>query len=589
MARINTNVGSLVSQKTLARTNADLQTSLTRLSTGLRINTGNDDPAGLIASEALRSDIVSTEKAISNSERANQVIATADSALGQVSSLLNDIRGLVTEAANTGALSENQLAANQLQVDSSLEAINRIAATTSFQGRNLLDGSLDFITTATANFNDVTDLDIQQANLGATGYIDVSIAIDAAATQASITATVPTAAAPVAATTVLTLAQGDTIAIQAAAPGADANGIVVQIVQDASVEDGSVIAFYDEANSLITVRVDDTVATTGAAIAAAIQGTSAVGTAVYTQAPAPDAVYTPAGEGVVTGTLGDTVAGADAISGLTGDLVFELNGKSGAEVFNFAQDTTGAEIEAAINLVSDSTGVTAAFAGTTLTLQSSEYGEDAFVAVNVISDAGGFEASLSGTRETGTDIDAAVNGVTADGDGNTLSINTSTLDLNATIAAGETDTVQFRITGGGALFQIGPDVVSNQQARIGIGSVNTASLGGSAGRLYQLGSGESAALETDATTAFQIVEQVATKVTSLRGRLGAFQKTTLEANIFTLNETVANLTDAESAIRDADFAAETAKLTRAQILVQSGISVLSIANSNPQNVLALLR
>jgi flagellin len=148
MTRINTNVSSLVAQKTLARSNSDLQTALNRLSTGLRINTGKDDPAGLIASEVLGSDIVSVQKAVTNSERANQIIATADSALGQVSSLLNDIRGLVSEAANTGALSDQQIAANQLQIDSSLQAIDRIAQTTSFQGRRLLDGSLDFLTTS---------------------------------------------------------------------------------------------------------------------------------------------------------------------------------------------------------------------------------------------------------------------------------------------------------------------------------------------------------------------------------------------------------------------------------------------------------
>src|SRR6185436_11602476 len=146
MTRINTNVSSLVAQKTLARSNSQLQEALTRLSTGLRINAGKDDPAGLIASQVLRSDIVSVQRAITNSERANQLIATADSALGQVSSLLNDIRGLVSEAANTGALSDEQISANQLQVDSSLEAIDRIAQTTSFQGRRLLDGNLDFIT-----------------------------------------------------------------------------------------------------------------------------------------------------------------------------------------------------------------------------------------------------------------------------------------------------------------------------------------------------------------------------------------------------------------------------------------------------------
>ncbi|MEE3031881.1 MAG: flagellin, partial [Planctomycetota bacterium] len=135
MSRINTNVSSLIAQKTLTRNNQSLQTALTRLSTGLRINTGKDDPAGLIASEVLRSDITSVNKAIVNTERASQMIATADSALNQVSNLLNDIRGLVVEAANTGAMSEEQIAANQLQVDSSLEAIDRIAQTTTYQGR----------------------------------------------------------------------------------------------------------------------------------------------------------------------------------------------------------------------------------------------------------------------------------------------------------------------------------------------------------------------------------------------------------------------------------------------------------------------
>src|ERR671919_3074563 len=135
MTRINTNVTSLVAQNILGRSNGALEQALNRLSTGLRINTGKDDPAGLIASENLRSDITSIRKAISNTDRANQVIATADSALGQVSSLLNDIRGLVTESANAGALSADQIAANQLQIDSSLEALNRIAQTTTFQGR----------------------------------------------------------------------------------------------------------------------------------------------------------------------------------------------------------------------------------------------------------------------------------------------------------------------------------------------------------------------------------------------------------------------------------------------------------------------
>ncbi len=165
MTRINTNVSSLTAQQSLAKSNDQLQTALTRLSTGLRINSGKDDPAGLIASEMLKSDIVSTQKAISNTKRANQMITTADSAIGQISSLLNDIRGLVTEAANKGAMSPDQIAANQLQVDSSLDSINRIAQTTSFQGRKLLDGSLGFVKSDVTGMGTVSDLQITQANL----------------------------------------------------------------------------------------------------------------------------------------------------------------------------------------------------------------------------------------------------------------------------------------------------------------------------------------------------------------------------------------------------------------------------------------
>src|SRR3954463_14534458 len=186
MTRINTNVSSLVAQNTLGRSNAALEQALGRLSTGLRINTGKDDPAGLIASENLRSDITSITKAISNTDRANEVIATADSALGQVSGLLNDIRGLVTEAANSGAAGADQIAANQLQIDQSLKALNQIAQTVTFQGRKLLDGSLDFITSAGSNFNKLSGLSIDQANLGATGTLSVDIDVTTAATKASL-------------------------------------------------------------------------------------------------------------------------------------------------------------------------------------------------------------------------------------------------------------------------------------------------------------------------------------------------------------------------------------------------------------------
>ena len=85
------------------------------------------------------------------------------------------------------------------------------------------------------------------------------------------------------------------------------------------------------------------------------------------------------------------------------------------------------------------------------------------------------------------------------------------------------------------------------------------------------------------------MQQALNDVTSLRGRLGAFQTATLDSNISTLTNAVTNLTAAQSDIQDADFATESANLTKQQILVQSGTTVMGIANSNPANVLTLLQ
>jgi len=978
MTRINTNVSSLVAQNRLGQSNNDLNQALTRLSTGLRINTGADDPAGLIASENLRSDITSIRRAISNTDRANQVIATADSALGQVSSLLNDIRGLVTESANSGALSDEQIAANQLQVDSSLEALNRIAQTTTFQGRRLLDGSLDFVTSAGANFTSVSGLNIDQANLGASGEVSVNINVTAAATQAQIdianfpenqaaasgdlsldivTTDAVGSTGDVDLDIITTQAQGatgttnfsaDVVAVQAdsgaganaiqltgtgaqdqdiqieAVGGGDLDGLAgnltVTLIEGAvgasptvalngsvievTVESGtttaaqvvSAIDAFDEGTSAgadldatlvaaqnggttlvnaadigangtlsgglnatteavlsfelnggeltadfdvnfalngasntgividssvadeVTVTVEagagftlddvaaalaaddafesasftngtqviDTSAADGTAIAApsvttissgggtdettetlnfAITGTTAAGATgdlaisfasadiaagsvnvlgnaadgytvqlsqngdvtvaaveaaltaideietVNTTAPTgvtsistfsddgdPDSVDAlpgsaqnltggvneesstevinvtaaagSAGNVAITTTISDlsgqgVIASYDATTsgvslqidssinvslsditdalegvldgdgnalftdaavtsagtasydatlttaqtapeaatltggadnGITQDLVIELSGSNGAEVLSFESGTSIAQLVAGINLVSDATGVEARESETTpgtLELVSTAYGSESIVDVNVISEGTGgvFTSELGqGSRSVGVDVIASVNGVSATGDGNSLSINTATLDLSISVEADFTGNIGFDITGGGALFQLGPDVVSNQQARLGIGSVNTAQLGGTSGALFQLGTGGSAELSgNDLDVAAAIVEEAIDQVTSLRGRLGAFQRTTLETNQQALNDTLVNLTAAESSIRDADFAAESAQLTRSQILVQSGTTVLGIANQNPQNVLALLR
>ena len=689
MTRVNTNLSSLTAQNRLQRTNGDLQTSLTRLSTGLRINSGKDDPAGLIASESLRSDITSINKALTNTQRANQIIGTADSALGQVSSLLNDIRGLVVEAANSGGLSENEIAANQLQVDSSLEAINRISQTTTFQGRRLLDGSLDFNTNI-GSVGTVSDLRIDSANLGSTGAVSVDVNISAAATQGQITvgtdaftaaanantqlkfapeAVLTFAASEIkltandantnfegytvnftadatavgaevatftpgsktinvrinnaAATTAANVANAintltasnsaisgftasvvtagavdgtgadaavsettdsDRINITAASTGADFNGVSVKVASSSSVLVGTPTASYNSATKELLVTVNNSGLTTLANIATAVDNL-----AEFT------ANATGNGDGNVLGSSADVKA--TATTGTTGgvvlkdDLVIEIGGKDGAQSFTFKEGASADQLAAAINLLKDSTGVSAVQSSNSLILKSIAYGKDAKVTLDVISEgaAGTFKAKTSSSRATGTDIAATINGINANGKGNALSINTAALSLSLTVTDGSSKSFKFDVSGGGAQFQLGPTVNGSQQARLGIGSINTARLGGSAGRLFELGTGNAKSLANDASGAARVVDQVIEKVAGIRGRLGAFQRTTLDSNSISLNDSLLNLNEAQSSIRDADFAKESANLTRAQILVQSGTSVLGIANQSSQSVLSLLR
>src|SRR5438477_9500711 len=174
MARINTNVSSLTAQRGLSKSQKTLADTLQRLSSGLRINRGADDPAGLIASEGLRSEISGINQAIDNSSRASNVISTTEGALSEVASLLLNVKSLVVQAANSGALSPDEIAANQLQVDSAVESIKRISATTTFAGLHLIDGSLDYLTSGVDN-NAIKALNVSQANFGTNTTIPVQV------------------------------------------------------------------------------------------------------------------------------------------------------------------------------------------------------------------------------------------------------------------------------------------------------------------------------------------------------------------------------------------------------------------------------
>ena len=123
MSQINTNTPSMLAQRVLKMQNAALTVSLERLSTGLRINRGKDDPAGLIASENLRAEKKAITSAISNAERAEQVVNVAEGGLQEIQNLLVELQALVSASANEAGLSVEEKDANQLQIDSILQTM----------------------------------------------------------------------------------------------------------------------------------------------------------------------------------------------------------------------------------------------------------------------------------------------------------------------------------------------------------------------------------------------------------------------------------------------------------------------------------
>lgn len=474
MSRINTNVAALTAQRGLGRSQQALSDTLQRLSSGLRINRGADDPAGLIASEGLRSEISGISQAIDNSQRASNVIATAEGALNEVAALLLNVKDLIVEAANTGAISPDEIAANQLQIDSAIKSITRIANTTTFAGLKLINGSLDYVTSG-VNTGEITALNITQANFGTADSIPVSVEV-------------------------LTSAKTAELQFRASAT--------------------------------------------------------------------------------------------------TGPVTLEIAGNDGVEVLNFGSNTSVDDILRAVNTLSDSLGVEARYINSGnpnsgVTFVSKGYGTRSFVSVEA--KAGTFstvdEAGNARSRDTGQDAIATINGALAVGDGRNVKLNTATLDVELTLAETfGTGNSSFAITNGGALFQLGPQVTTNQQVNVAIQSVAASNLGDDeVGFLSDIQTGGTAALQRDPGRASQIIERAIRQVANIRGRLGAFEKNTLQTNVNSLQIALENVTASESSIRDADFAEETAKLTRAQILSQAGTAVLATANTTPQNVLSLLQ
>ena len=317
--------------------------------------------------------------------------------------------------------------------------------------------------------------------------------------------------------------------------------------------------------------------------------------------------------------LSAAATGIDTASGET--LTIDLSGTTGSREFSFASGTSLENVAATINTFTDLTGLSAVASGAGVRINSVELGDSEFVSVDIRDDAGvvaairtlsatdssavatadtgvTFAAAANPIRDEGQDIAATINGVRATTRGSSATIATDfldvTIDLNTTgaqtLGAVGGANGAGTITGGGANFNLGPNVDIGNQVSIGIQSIASRNLGSETdGFLSSLASGaDQNVVDGDLTQAQRVVNDAIGQVSKQRGRLGAFTRNTVGSTIRSLGVALENTSAAESAIRDTDFAKETAELTRSQILVQAATNSLSIANSNPQNALALL-
>ena len=159
------NLNALATRNALNSNNSKMSGSLERLSTGYKINSGKDDPSGLVISEQLRAQNVGLERAVQNTQEANNVLGIAEGALNEMNNILKKMRQLAIHSANNGVTSPEQVAADQAEVDSSIQTLDRIARTTKFSDQFLLNGNKELQYDSSVMVTDTMDMKLVNENL----------------------------------------------------------------------------------------------------------------------------------------------------------------------------------------------------------------------------------------------------------------------------------------------------------------------------------------------------------------------------------------------------------------------------------------
>jgi len=528
---INTNVLSLNSQRNLNKSQSGLATSLQRLSSGLRINSAKDDAAGLAISDRMTSQIKGLNQAGRNANDGISLAQTAEGALAQTTDLLQRMRELSIQSSNS-TNSASDRAALQSEVNQLKQEVDRISSTTEFNGLKLLDGSFTS----------------QKFQVGANANQTINVSIEGSSTSNLQDNTIDAANS---------LATSGTTSVQAAVGSATVGG-----ASNASADNGvggqtlTISGTFGKVTDL-DITANDSAFEIAAAITGRESETGVTADAITeVQLKGGDSNAFASGTisfDVFTGDGGDSDGTRETISaqipegGDLSSLVSEINKKSGttgvtAELTNegYIKLTEADGNDIAIDAYAHSNDVA---------------GGDMIVTAYTVDEANGdaqLQTAASATLEATVANDNVATRVTGRVDLHSSGTYTASSSANKNA---------------GGIFDEDADIINGSEAQK-LSSVDISSVDG-------------------AQTAIEIIDAALSQVSGFRGDLGAVQNR-FDATITSLQATSENLSAARSRILDADFAQETANLTKSQIMVQAGTAMLAQANQVPQGVLSLL-
>ena len=585
---VNTNITSLTVQRNLNKAGDALGTSMTRLSSGLKINSAKDDAAGMQIANRLTSQVKGMTVAINNANNGTSIAQTAEGAMQESTNILQRLRELALNSAN-GDKSQADRDSLQQEFTAKVGELTRIAATTTFGGRNLLDGSFQNVGFQIGSDANQT-ISFGMSDISATGlkgtYSEATVAGSLTSLSASVTGNpVTLPGGTPAGTTTTPFVRSDAYTAPTGAETFKINNTDVTIRANATIDEAiaditaagitGVVAGKNGAGTSLTLTSAATISVTGTT-------TTGIGAATET---AGTTTPIPAVAGKLDAKVEININGTN-VALAVGDDMTAIAGKINAKTADVAGPPVvpGTGVKAAVSaegrLELTSTDGKAIKLGNGTTAANANGGAGALAKLGL--SAGSTEAKL--TSATSVSLNGTEVKFTA---GSTMADIVSSINSASTGVTARIDTKNNTLS----LFSTKDITVADGSSGTGLatlGLTTAAANTTAAVKMDTTVAGLSILNSDSAQQTIQALDGAIQQVDTQRSQLGAVQNrfTSTVANLQSISE---NSTAARSRVQDADFASEAAELTKQQTLQQASTAILSQANQLPSAVLKLLQ